>query len=107
MLTRSFECVLQADIVLTFEDTLQAWSESGPWGRHRRCAAMPKAAVVVHGTGHLSREHIKHHLRHAQQLGASYAYLTDASMPNPWGRLPSYWHEEVAAVSELNDELCS
>lgn len=33
---------------------------------------------------------------------AGYLYITDAAGPMPWGRLPSYWEEEVAAVATRN-----
>jgi hypothetical protein len=34
--------------------------------------------------------------------GIGYFYATDAASPNPWGRLPSYWAEEVEAVVRVN-----
>jgi hypothetical protein len=30
-----------------------------------------------------------------------YIYISDAKLPNPWGRLPVYWQEEVDAISRL------
>jgi hypothetical protein len=30
--------------------------------------------------------------------GAGYIYVTDATVPNPWDRLPAYWTQEAAAV---------
>jgi hypothetical protein len=30
--------------------------------------------------------------------GAGYIYITDATTPNPWDRLPAYWRQEAAAV---------
>lgn len=26
-------------------------------------------------------------------------YITDATMPNPWERMPAYWREELALFS--------
>jgi hypothetical protein len=31
-----------------------------------------------------------------------YCFVTDAMQPNPWGRLPGYWEEEVEAVRQIN-----
>ena len=36
----------------------------------------------------------------AQRIG--YCFITDATQPNPWDRLPGYWGEEVEAVREVN-----
>ena len=30
-----------------------------------------------------------------------YFYVTDGKPPNPWGRLPSYWEDEVDALARL------
>jgi hypothetical protein len=35
---------------------------------------------------------------------ARYAFITDARMPNPWNRLPTYWDEEVKAVADRMPE---
>lgn len=31
-----------------------------------------------------------------------YLYITDATGPMPWGRLPSYWDDEVRLVAQIN-----
>jgi hypothetical protein len=36
----------------------------------------------------------------AKKIG--YCYVTDGQGANPWGRLPSYWDAEVAAIQKLN-----
>jgi hypothetical protein len=33
---------------------------------------------------------------------AGYAYITDATLPNPWNRLPPYWRSEIRAVVGSN-----
>ena len=30
-----------------------------------------------------------------------YVYISDAKPPNPWGKLPVYWEDEVDAVSRV------
>ena len=35
----------------------------------------------------------------ARERHAGLVYLTDATMPNPWGRLPVYWDAELALMA--------
>jgi hypothetical protein len=35
----------------------------------------------------------------AEQFNAGYVYVTDGGLPNPYGQMPSYWDQEVAALS--------
>lgn len=44
---------------------------------------------------------MRNRLREAVGFGVGYLYITDADGANPWGRLPRYWDEEVAAVMEI------
>ncbi|MDB5311255.1 MAG: sorting domain protein [Gemmataceae bacterium] len=37
-------------------------------------------------------------LKKAAEKRAGYVYVTDADGPMPWGRLPTYWADELAAV---------
>jgi hypothetical protein len=37
----------------------------------------------------------------AIQLNAGYVYVTDQNSPNPYGQLPSYWNQEVAAIAAV------
>ena len=37
----------------------------------------------------------------ADRAHAGIAYITDGTMPNPWERLPPYWSEEQALLSNL------
>jgi serine/threonine protein kinase len=37
---------------------------------------------------------------HDKRIG--YCFITDGQMPNPWGRLPSYWDAEAEAVQQAN-----
>jgi serine/threonine protein kinase len=34
--------------------------------------------------------------------GIGFCFVTDADEPNPWGRLPRYWEEELEAVRDTN-----
>jgi hypothetical protein len=36
----------------------------------------------------------------SQKIGN--CFITDAPLPNPWGRLPRYWEEEVEVVQQVN-----
>ena len=45
---------------------------------------------------------MKRSLREMLRKRAGYVYVTDDSGANPWDRLPSYWDEEVAAISAEN-----
>jgi hypothetical protein len=90
--------------VLTFEDTWAGWVAepasrkrgriTGLGGKPARAAT----AAAVHATGQLSAAHIRDQLRRAARSGYSFVYFTDAALPNPWDRLPSYWGQLVAAT---------
>ena len=36
----------------------------------------------------------------ASRANAGIAFITDGTMPNPWGRLPPYWREEQALLAK-------
>jgi hypothetical protein len=40
-------------------------------------------------------------LSRALRLGAGWVFTTDGTAPNPWGALPSYYDQEVAALKAL------
>ena len=42
-----------------------------------------------------------HVLSTAVSYGAGWVFATDGVVPNPWGALPSYFDEELAAVRQL------
>jgi hypothetical protein len=76
-----------ADVIVTFE---------GPWTAYRsdmapiRTGPGRRSATwhLVHSTP------VEHHvlsLRLAAARGASYAYVTERTMPNPWDELPASW----------------
>ena len=37
-------------------------------------------------------------LKLAQQRNVGWVYITDATLPNPYDRLPSYWSQEVSLI---------
>jgi hypothetical protein len=85
-----------ADVVVTFE---------GPWTAYRshlppiRAVPGRRAATwhLVHSTP------VEHHvlsLRMAAARGASYAYVTERTMPNPWDALPASWRALTDDVAE-------
>ena len=41
-------------------------------------------------------------VRDALRTRAAYVYITDAAGPMPWGRLPSYWADEVAEAAAVS-----
>jgi hypothetical protein len=41
-------------------------------------------------------------IERAAQLNAGYVYVTDQTLPNPYGQLPSYWDQEVSDIAALN-----
>jgi len=47
---------------------------------------------------------MKRVVRELVAKGLGYCYITDGHDPNPWGRLPSYWHEELKAVQQVKAE---
>jgi hypothetical protein len=43
----------------------------------------------------------------AMSRNAGWIYITDATLPNPYDRLPVYWTNEVNLVREFNDDRVS
>ncbi|HZY84319.1 MAG TPA: spherulation-specific family 4 protein [Gemmataceae bacterium] len=87
-----------ADVACLFETTKElnayrhpAWASRYP---PNRFAAL---ACKVEGV-----ERMKQALNDAVAKKIGYCYVTDGRGDNPWGRLPRYWDDEVAAVRQLN-----
>lgn len=87
-----------ADAACLFEGPLAADSLRFPGWTSRygadRIAALPYAVPTAEG--------MRESLRSAVRQRIGYLYVTDAKGVMPWGRLPSYWDEEVAAILEAN-----
>lgn len=88
-----------SDVVLLFENrhgfdefSLPPWANRYPPGRF---AAIP---YTVPTAGRM-----RDALQKAVLKGIGYFYATEGDLPNPWGRLPSYWAEEVEAVVRVNE----
>jgi hypothetical protein len=75
-----------ADIVVTFEDTAEAyarWRADVPAGRAATCHLVHDAPAGSHDAL----------LERAARRGATYAFVTDRRLPNPWDGLPSCWSQ--------------
>jgi hypothetical protein len=57
-------------------------------------------AAILCETG--NADQMKVILRQMADQRIGYCYVTDASEPNPWDRLPVYWEAEVQEVQSLN-----
>jgi serine/threonine protein kinase len=57
-------------------------------------------AALVYQVGDPGR--MRRSLLQMPDTGVGYGYVTDGTGPNPWGRLPRYWEEEVEAVRQVN-----
>ena len=83
------------DALVTFEDTceqfLRVERQIGVSEAHRH-----RLACLVHTA---PREvDISLLFLRAKQLGFGWCYFTDALMPNPWDRLPSFWTDELRTL---------
>ena len=38
----------------------------------------------------------------ARDRGAGLLFVTDGVMPNPWDRLPAYWHQQVSLIGGID-----
>lgn len=89
-----------ADVVCLIESTkdlseFQFPSWMGRYKSARFAGAFPKIEDPVK---------MKHYVREMIAKGVGHCYITDGQLPNPWGRLPSYWRAEVEAVQQVNAE---
>jgi hypothetical protein len=91
-----------ADHVVDFEGTLGTYRATRflPWRRrHDPDKFWHLVYEVPDGAA------MKEAVSLALERHAGLVYLTDATMPNPWGRLPIYWDAELALVAGL-DRTC-
>ena len=90
-----------ADLLLEFEGS---WSTYARWSPPDWQREHPRERFwhVVHDT---PARRMRSALRHATACRAGVVYVTDRRLSNPWDGLPSYWAAEVAAVSELRQQL--
>jgi hypothetical protein len=90
---------LASDVAILFENRggFQGFNLP-PWARNyppQRFAATPYSIE--------SAEKMKGVIQQALQKRVGYLYVTDDSDTNPWSGLPSYWAEEVQAVTLVNE----
>ena len=82
------------DMVVVFEGTFDSYRSVRlpAW-----CAAHPPDRFwhLVHSVSARSLTDV---VSRSRLLGAGTLYVTDQSGLNPWGRLPSYWDEELSAI---------
>ncbi len=87
------------DVLIVFENFAKIYPAEKPaaWNGPQRRRQLAHLVHTDDGTAAM-----KEHLKLAVSRNAGMAFITDAKMPNPWDRLPSYWPAEVQAVKEMN-----
>ncbi len=96
--TRPDACYMEiAEIVVTFEGdygTLLREPTPPSW---MRCYPAARFWQIVYGVP--NAEAMARVLALAGDRHAGHLYITDATLPNPYGRLPAYWDSELRAAS--------
>jgi hypothetical protein len=85
-----------ADVLVTFEDfginypgaVPAAWTNNYSPSHFANLIHTEPSATTMVTDLHL-----------AQQRNVGLVFVTDATLPNPYDRLPSYWNDEVAAIA--------
>jgi hypothetical protein len=81
-----------ARILITFENPIASgWGSAGASGDPARFGCIPYSAGSL-GTI----------VNQAAGKGYGWVYVTNYGEPDPFGNLPTYWNQEVAAVEALN-----
>lgn len=85
-----------ADLVVTFEGSLASYRRAR---FPRWMSELPAERFwhLVYDVGDVRS--MRDVMRCATRQRAGVVLVTDAGMPNPWGRLPVYWEDELALVS--------
>jgi Spherulation-specific family 4 len=91
-----------ADTLVIFEGSATAYVDSKP--------LLPAPWIVDYPSdrfGHIIYDvgtavSIPEVLAKARKTNAGAVYITDKTLPNPYGGLPKYWAEEVAAIRDLD-----
>jgi hypothetical protein len=88
-----------ADIVVTFEDTYDAYTKGYRAPRWMRRYPPERFWHLIHGVP--TEKALRRTLSLSKRRRAGWLYATPATLPNPWSTLPpdSYWAEELATVS--------
>jgi hypothetical protein len=87
-----------ADTLVTFEQGTGSYAtaSSEPW---MSTVAPDRQAHLHYNVS--SATQMRALVQQAAQRNAGYLYITNDVAPNPWDQLPSYWLDEVAAVSAV------
>jgi hypothetical protein len=82
-----------ADMVVTFEDTYSAYIHARfpSWLRGYRPSH--QAHIIIDAVGTAAARHA---LALSRRRGAGFAFVTDRSLPNPYGALPTYFRKEAS-----------
>ena len=80
-----------ADLVVTFEGPISAY-------RDRRPAEGVEASRTAHLIYGASREQALRALEPSPSAG--YVYVTSGTLPHPWGTVPDYFAQELAALGD-------
>ncbi len=88
-----------ADVIVFFEnlDGFEAF-DLPEW---RRDVPAERFAVLPYNTPTV--ESMKRRLGLTVIRNLGYVYITDGTLPDPYGTLPSYWDEEVDAIQAINE----
>lgn len=89
---------------ITFSDLLVEFAET--WSTYQNFTPpswMPgnSASRFIHFVSEVPPDQAAHALSMAIGFGAGWIYATDGTLPNPWGALPSYYDQELAALKKL------
>ena len=87
-----------ADVLVTFEDTARAYASYLPDAWTASYDADRLAHIIHTAEG----SELSSLLDAVAQNNASWVYVTDDVMGNPYDVLPTYWDQEVAAVAAHN-----
>jgi hypothetical protein len=89
---------------ITFSDLIVEFAET--WSTYQDYVSpawMPANSPerFIHFVSEVPDAEAAHVLSMAIGFGAGWIFATDGTLPNPWGALPSYYDQEVAALKQL------
>ena len=96
-----------ADIVVTFEDTLTAYTHGYHAARWMRRYPPERFWHLIHAVP--TAQALRRTLSLSKRRRAGWLYATPATLPNPWSTLPpdADWAEELAATGASNSHTLS
>jgi hypothetical protein len=89
---------------ITFSDLMVEFAETWPmYQAYVPPSWMPGGSPgrFAHFVSEVPGSEASHALSMAVGFGAGWVYTTDGMLPNPWGSLPSYYDQELAALRAL------